>query len=52
MSEFYTAKEASTLLGLEYATFLARAHAGKYKFIKIGWAIVFPKKEIDKYVNN
>jgi len=49
--EYYTAQEAADILGLNYATFLARAHAGKYPFQKFGWAILFPKKEIDKHAN-
>lgn len=48
MNEYYTAKQAAAVLGLKYHTLLARAHAGRYSFVKIGWAILFPKNKIDE----
>lgn len=52
MSEYYTAREAAAVLQLKYHTFLARAHAGKYEFEKVGWAILFLKSSIDKAAKN
>lgn len=52
VQEYYTAKEAASILGLKYHTLLARAKRGRYPFIKIGWAMLFPKWEVDKHANN
>lgn len=48
MGEYYSAKEAAAVLQLKYTTLLSRARRGEYRFVKIGWAILFPKKHIDE----
>ena len=52
MEEYYTAKEAAEKLGLRYHTFLARVHRGLYTNHRIGWMLLFNKKEIDGHATN
>ena len=51
MEEYYTAREAAEMLGLKYHTFMARVRKGQYNRVKAGWAVLFPKRDIDKHVD-
>jgi len=49
VTEYYSAKEAAEILGLKYPTLLSRARKGRITAVKVGWSVLFPKKEIDEY---
>lgn len=50
--QFYSAQEAAERLGIAYPTFLARSRKGKYNRVKVGWAVLFHKEEIDQHASN
>ena len=52
LSDYYTAKEAASIVGLKYHTFIYQAHHGRYKYIRWGRIVLFPKNEIDKAAKN
>jgi len=49
MDQYYTAAQAAEILGLKYATFMARVKKGHYTYSRVGgWTTVFDKAYIDQ----